>query len=162
LMASAPAMTSEKDVVAYTKILEQPPPPGSPFAVPVPGTERPNRTAAYRHFRFRDTPLLEYFNPAVRTLHDIFEDVATRKPKADCLGKRPWNPVTRKWESRYEWESYAQVAERRKNLGVGIVELHRKVGVTAEKYGVGLWAQNSPEWQITGLLVPERMGKSPS
>jgi long-chain acyl-CoA synthetase len=150
-----PALTNDKEVVAYTKIISQPPPPGSPYGLPVPGSERPNRTAAYRHYRFQNIPLLEVLNPSIRTLHDVFEDVATRKPKADCLGHRPWNPVTRKWEDRYEWQSFAQVAERRKNLGAGIVELHRKVGVTAMKYGVGLWSQNRPEWAITGvLLVP--------
>jgi hypothetical protein len=46
--------------------------------------------------------------------------------------------------------TYQEVADRRKNLGAGIAELHRQVGITTEKYGVGLWSQNRPEWQIAG------------
>ena len=45
---------------------------------------------------------------------------------------------------------YQTVQRRRKNFGIGIVELHKQEGVTEEKYGVGLWCQNRPEWQITG------------
>lgn len=52
------------------------------------------------------------------------------------------------------WMTYAEVAERRKNLGAGIVELHHKVGISAPKFGVGIWSQNRPEWQITGQSVP--------
>lgn len=36
-------------------------------------------------------------------------------------------------------------------MGAGIVELHKAIGVTDEKYGIGLWCQNRPEWQITDL-----------
>ena len=42
--------------------------------------------------------------------------------------------------------------ERRANLGAGIVEANRQVGVTQRKYGVGLWCQNRPEWQLTGRV----------
>jgi long-chain acyl-CoA synthetase len=49
--------------------------------------------------------------------------------------------------------TYGEVAERRKNFGAGIVELHHQVGVTEDKYAVGLWAQNRPEWQITELAL---------
>lgn len=47
---------------------------------------------------------------------------------------------------------YQTVQRRRKAFGIGIVELHKQEGVTAEKYGVGLWCQNRPEWQITGKV----------
>jgi long-chain acyl-CoA synthetase len=46
---------------------------------------------------------------------------------------------------------YATVQRRRANFGAGIVELHKRAGVTEEKYGVGLWCQNRPEWQLTGM-----------
>ena len=46
--------------------------------------------------------------------------------------------------------SYGTVQERRANLGVGIVEANRQVGISERKYGVGLWCQNRPEWQLTG------------
>lgn len=40
---------------------------------------------------------------------------------------------------------------RRKNFGAGLVHLHKQAGVTEESYAVGLWCQNRPEWQITGM-----------
>src|SRR3569833_292444 len=46
--------------------------------------------------------------------------------------------------------SYAEGAERRKYFGAGLVELHNRVGILADKYGVGVWAQNRPEWQLAG------------
>lgn len=47
--------------------------------------------------------------------------------------------------------TYSEVAVRRKNFGIGIRELNTQAGQTADKYGVGLWCQNRPEWQITDL-----------
>src|SRR6185437_3072408 len=66
---------------------------------------------------------------------------------------RPWDPVTKTF-GKYEWITYAETASRRKNFGAGIVELHKKAGITEEKYGVGLWCQNRPEWQIPGEFIP--------
>lgn len=46
---------------------------------------------------------------------------------------------------------YATVQRRRANFGVGIVEINKQAGVMESKYGVGLWCQNRPEWQLTDL-----------
>lgn len=51
---------------------------------------------------------------------------------------------------------YTTVQRRRANLGVGIVEINKQAGVGEQKYGVGLWCQNRPEWQLTGGLSFER------
>ncbi|EOO00002.1 putative amp-binding enzyme protein [Phaeoacremonium minimum UCRPA7] len=142
-----------KETDAYINKIAQPPPPGSPYAVPVPGTEREGRTAIYRHWRFRDSPLLETYEPHSQTLHDLFENSWTTRPNKRFLGWRPWNPTSKTWENKYVWMTYAEAAERRKNLGAGIVELHHRIGVTGDNYGVGLWAQNRPEWQITELAL---------
>jgi len=139
-----------KDIKSYIDTIAQPPPPGSPYALPIPGTERPNRSAIYRHWRFQTGPLLSTYDPAQQTVHDLFEASVANVPHNRCLGWRPWNAVTKTWEPKYVWMTYAEVAERRKNLGAGIVEVQRQLGVTEDKYGVGLWAQNRPEWQITG------------
>ncbi|KAK3946204.1 putative long-chain-fatty-acid--CoA ligase [Diplogelasinospora grovesii] len=146
-------MARKQDTAAYRKSLGQPPPPGSPYALPIPGTERPNRSPIYRHYRFQNGPLLETFEPTQQTIHDLFEHSAARVPHQRCLGWRPWNAQTKTWEPKYVWMTYSEVAERRKNLGAGIVELHQRIGVTEGKYGVGLWAQNRPEWQITELAL---------
>ena len=70
-------------------------------------------------------------------------------PNNRCLGKRPWDPKTKTWGD-YVWEDYATVQRRRKDVGAGIVSLHEQHGVPGKQYGVGLWCQNRPEWQITG------------
>lgn len=147
-------MRPDPEVTALIKKCSTPPPPGSPYALPIPGSERENRTAVYRNWAFRDGPLLEKLESHVQTFHDLFEDAWQARPHKRSLGWRPWNSTTKTWESQYVWMTYAEVAERRKNLGAGIVELHHKVGVTAPKFGVGIWSQNRPEWQITGQSIP--------
>jgi long-chain acyl-CoA synthetase len=49
------------------------------------------------------------------------------------------------------WQDYETVHIRRRNFGTGLVHLHRQVGITGKSYGVGLWCQNRPEWQVTDL-----------
>ncbi|UNI20346.1 Long-chain-fatty-acid--CoA ligase [Purpureocillium takamizusanense] len=138
---------------AEAKDLGQPPAPGSPYGVPVPGSERPGRSAVYRHFRFRDRPLLTSFDANIRSVHDLFESALSKRPSKRCFGQRTWNPVTKTWSDKYEWISYAEVAERRTNLGAGLVEVNKLAGITGDKYGVGLWSQNRTEWQITDLAL---------
>lgn len=45
--------------------LAKPPPKGQPYSVPIPGSAREGRSAVYRHWRFRDGPVLEKLDPAV-------------------------------------------------------------------------------------------------
>lgn len=143
-------MRYEPDVKALIAKCSTPPPPGSPYGLPIPGSERENRTAVYRNWAFRDGPLLERLEPHCLTFHDLFEEAWQARPNKRMLGHRPWNPTTKTWEPKYVWQTYAEIAERRKNLGTGIAELHHRVGVNAQSYGVGIWSQNRPEWQITG------------
>lgn len=145
-------MAPNPQTVAQIKELAAPPPPGTPYALPVPGTEREGRTPVYRHWRFTDKPLLETFDPAIRTLLDIWEDTVKRFPNNRCLGARPWNPTIKNWENKYVWQTYAEVDKRVRNLGSGIFELHRRIGVSPGNHGVGIWSQNRPEWQITGKI----------
>lgn len=88
----------------------------------------------------------------VRTGHDLFEQTALRQPKRPCLGFRPWNPSTKSFDN-YQWIDYQTVQQRRAAFGVGLVELHRQVGFQGHNFGVGLWCQNRPEWQITGEMI---------
>ncbi len=142
--------TGDRDEIL--RILTTPPSPGTPYSVPLPGTEVEGRTPIYRHWRYADGPLLETFDPSQRTAHDVFEASAQIAPNKPCLGARPWDPITKTWKN-YEWITYAETAERRKNFGAGLVELHKKAGIAKEKYGVGLWCQNCPEWQLTGKAL---------
>ena len=50
--------------------------------------------------------------------------------------------------------TYDEVKKRRANFGAGIVQVNKDAGVPDQKYGVGLWCQNRPEWQLTGEIGP--------
>ncbi|KAF1828797.1 long-chain-fatty-acid-CoA ligase 1 [Decorospora gaudefroyi] len=130
--------------------LHAPPAKGQPYSVALPGTEAEGRSAVYRHWRFADKPLLETLVPEITTPHEAFEKAVATWPKNKCLGHRPYDPVSKTFGA-YVWEDYEAIAKRRRNFGAGLVHLHQQAGVTAPKYGVGLWCQNRPEWQITDL-----------
>jgi long-chain acyl-CoA synthetase len=126
-----------------------PPPKGQPYSIALSGSEKPDRSKVYRHFLCKEG-LLETLDPNVRTAHDIFESTAQRAPRSPCLGKRPYDSVKQAW-GPYEWQDYGTVQKRRADFGVGLVEIHKRAGVTDTRYGIGLWCQNRPEWQITDL-----------
>jgi long-chain acyl-CoA synthetase len=149
-----------KDMAAYIKSLSTPPAPGVLHGVSIPGSERPGRSAIYRHHKIGDGPLLTTFNPEIQSVNDLFEAAVKKRPGKRCLGTRHWNVSTQAWQDQYEWETYAEVAERRKNLGAGLVDIHKSIGHNQDKYGVGLWSQNRAEWQITGRLAPAHCSTS--
>lgn len=126
-----------------------PPPPGSPYSIAVTGSQQSGRSAVYRHWRQRDG-VVDTLDPSVKTAHDFFEQTAKRVPTQKCLGHRPYDPATKVYGS-YVWQTYAQVQQRRANFGVGLAALHEQAGVQGRQYGVGLWCQNRPEWQIVDL-----------
>lgn len=136
--------------IERAKALHPPPPKGQPYSVPLPGTQKEGQSATYRHWQFADKPLLATLVPEINTPHEAFEATVARHPKNRCLGHRPYDAATKKFGA-YIWEDYETVAKRRKNFGAGLVHLHQQVGVNGSKYGVGLWCQNRPEWQITDL-----------
>ncbi|KAH0537156.1 hypothetical protein FGG08_006026 [Glutinoglossum americanum] len=137
-------------VIAQARMKEifPPPPPGSPYSVPLPGSEKEGRSRVYRHWRFTDA-MLKTLDPAVTTAHEIFEDTGENLMRV-ALGHRPYDPV-KKIFGPYQWIDYQTLQKRRTEFGVGLLELHEKVGITGSKYGVGLWCQNRPEWQVTDL-----------
>lgn len=143
-------MAPSRYTAAEIKEFGTPPAPGSPYGLPIPNSERPGRSAVYRNFRFRDRPLLTTYDPDIRSVHDLFENTARKRPNKRCLGTRNWNTTSKSWEEKFDWITYAEVAERRKHLGAGLVDIHQRIGYAKDKYGVGLWSQNRAEWQITG------------
>jgi long-chain acyl-CoA synthetase len=135
--------------LARAEELKREPPKGTPYSVPIPGTEQPGRSPIYRAWNTQKE-LITTLDPQVRTAHDIFEFTANRLPKSHCLGWRPYNPVDKTY-GPYQWIDYQTVQKRRTDFGAGLVELHQKHGcLRTGQYGVGLWCQNRPEWQITG------------
>ncbi|EMC96297.1 hypothetical protein BAUCODRAFT_470013 [Baudoinia panamericana UAMH 10762] len=127
-----------------------PPPVGAPHSVSVAGTETPGRSPVYRHWRQKDAGPIHTLDPAVTTIHELFEQTANRVPGKRCLGQRPYDAASKTW-GPYLWETYAQVQKRRADFGVGLVALHEQAGATGVQHGVGLWCQNRPDWQIVDL-----------
>lgn len=141
---------SQPPHLARAQELQQEPPAGTSFSVALPGTAQPGRSPIYRAWNAQ-TDLLKTLDPEVRTTHEIFESTANRQPNAPCLGWRPYDPVTKTF-GRYQWMDYRTVQKRRAAFGAGLVELHHKHGCSRPgQYGIGLWCQNRPEWQITDL-----------
>lgn len=143
-------MAPQRDPDQYAKELHVPPAPGQPYSLPLPNSASEGKSAVYRNFRFVDQPLLASLHPSIKTSHDSFEATVKKHPNNRCLGSRAWDSATQTFKN-YDWISYAKTAERRKNFGAGLVELHKKAGVKeTRQYAVGLWCQNRPEWQIAG------------
>jgi long-chain acyl-CoA synthetase len=138
------------EVNALIQKMKSPPPPGSPYGVPIPGSQKENRTPVYRQWRYRDSPMLENLEPSLQTVHDLFESAVAIRGSKPAIGWRVWDSTTRTHENKYTWMTYNELAEKRKLLGAGIVEIHHRLGVTADKYGVGIWSPNRPEWHMTG------------
>lgn len=93
-------------------------------------------------------PVCQKTIPGSSPTNNSFSE-AIRQPARNCLGYRPYDKETKTY-GPYEWLSYATVQRRRGNFGVGIIEVNRRAGNLQSKYGVGLWCQNRPEWQLTG------------
>ncbi|KAI2794255.1 hypothetical protein POX_a00847 [Penicillium oxalicum] len=143
---------SEPTHLAKAAELKKAPPKGKPYSVAIPGTEQPGRSPIYRAWNSQKE-LLTTLDPEILTAHDIFESTANRLPKNHCLGWRPFNSATKSWDD-YKWLTYEEVQKRRADFGAGLVELHNKHGChRSGQYGIGLWCQNRPEWQITGPLL---------
>ncbi|KAI9655219.1 MAG: hypothetical protein M1831_004929 [Alyxoria varia] len=145
-------LSTEKTVsVQNAARYQAPPPPGTPYSVPLPGSVKEGRSAVYRNWRFQDE-LLTQLDPSLKTSHDVFESTSTNFPKTPCLGWRPYDPTSKTF-GNYEWIDYQTVAKRREALGKGLIELHEQAGVTGAQYGIGIWCQNRPEWQLTDLAA---------
>ena len=84
----------------------------------------------------------------IKTVHDIWESDRSRDPNAPCLGRRPvisTSPLT--FAPQYEWQTYAQVDERRRALGATIHEWFstgRLVKADTGHECVGIWSINRP------------------
>ncbi len=62
-------------VLERAKELIVPPPPGSPYSVPLLGSDQKDRTPIYRHWRMVDSALIDTLDPHVLTNHEMFESI---------------------------------------------------------------------------------------
>lgn len=125
------------------------PPPGAPYGVAIPETQKEGRSAVYRHWRAKDR-MIHSLDPSISTIHEMFEASANRAPNSRCLGHRPYDAATKTY-GPYVWQTYGEIQQRKANFGAGLVGLLESVGVHGRQHGVGLWCQNRPEWQIVDL-----------
>ncbi len=144
-------LSSEPTHISKAREYSKPPPKGNPYSIADPNTEVQGRSKVYRHWRFRDGPLTN-IDPSIQSIHDLFESTVHRVPHAPCLGHRPWNS-TKAAFGPYEWIDYETVQQRKNALGAGLIELHSREGITGANYGIGLWCQNRPEWQMVDLAA---------
>lgn len=101
---------------------------------PIKGQSRVRRNA--RH------PVIEtYYDPEIRTVHDIYENVGTKFKELPFLGKRKM--IDGK-AGPYEFISYGEAYARWYNIGSALKHLGLAKGDR-----VGIFAINRPEWILT-------------
>ncbi|KAG8855059.1 hypothetical protein FRB96_007254 [Tulasnella sp. 330] len=124
-------------------------------SIEMPGTKEPGQTGKYftSHYRnARWTDLKGQYDGL--TLCDVFESGLAQAADRPCLGHREVISVEPlKYAPEYTWQTYTEVDRRRRALGSGINNLFNNGRLpTAQDFqGVGIWATNRPEWQITDL-----------
>ncbi|TKA69761.1 hypothetical protein B0A49_05215 [Cryomyces minteri] len=132
------------------KVVGAPPPPGAPYSVAIEGSEQPGRSKVYRHWRFKDEMLVT-LDTEITTAHEFFEQTGRSRIVADLQGFF----VDLVQQTDYPHETALDIAptipQRRPLVPTYGRQLHRQAGVTEGKYGIGLWCQNRPEWQISDL-----------
>ncbi|KAH9039045.1 acetyl-CoA synthetase-like protein [Lactarius hengduanensis] len=119
----------------------------------VPGTKRPGQTAHYRNAIFG---YVDLNTPgALATLPEIFDAGYALSKDLTFLGHRPVaskSPL--KYADHYVWQTYAQVDDRRRNLGSAIHALFENGTVGGGEFPtVGLWSPNRPEWVVVELAL---------
>lgn len=144
-----PFLSSTPAHVQRSEELGTPAPKGKQISIAVAGSSQPGRTAVYRHWKCQDG-LIDALDPNHKTCHDMFEFTAQRVPNSPGYGYRSWNSSKKAW-TNYTWIDYETMHKRRTDFGKGIVELHAREAITGIQYGVGLWCQNRPEWQVADL-----------
>lgn len=133
----------------FTRINASKPVPGKPQAIPIPGTERPGFSAAYRNADGPDE-LVTVLHPKLQTADDLFRNTVTSTPNNLALGERRFDQTTKTW-GPYIYQTYAEVEERVSNLASGIiniVEKHTGQNPFKEQYTVGIYGPNSRNYVI--------------
>ena len=91
------------------------------YSLPMPGTgDKPGETAIYRNPKTVDGLISTL--PGAKTLKDLWLRNFENRPNEEFLGHRkPKGDGT--LENTYTWETFAEVEEKAKNLGSGLLNL---------------------------------------
>ncbi|GAA5835060.1 hypothetical protein JCM3766R1_002084 [Sporobolomyces carnicolor] len=121
--------------------------PKKPQALPVPGSKKAGGSHAYRNAIFTGANPTDPRYP--KTAYDCFELGLKAVPKNLCLGKREWNGQD--WAKELTWQTYEEVGVHRSQVGSGLLKLKEQFANTPERWNVGIWSINRPEWQWVNL-----------
>ncbi|KAG0246130.1 hypothetical protein BGX31_004319 [Mortierella sp. GBA43] len=120
-------------------------------AVELPGTRRPGQTGIYRR-KGGENGLLYTppSRPHIKTVYDAFQNGLKTMPNGPALGRRILDPATNTFGG-YVWETYTQVSDRITRFGSGLIKVYQDahgLSTVAQKWSLGIWAINRPEWTI--------------
>ncbi|KAJ3095256.1 hypothetical protein HDU97_007115 [Phlyctochytrium planicorne] len=94
--------------------------------------------------------------PNVKTMYDAFQQGKKVSGNRPCAGHRPTvrDPITGAVKSEgFVWQTYNQISERRINFGCGLFKIQREVVGGNDKFNLGIYAVNRPEWLIADLAT---------
>ncbi|KAJ3405864.1 Long chain acyl-CoA synthetase 7 peroxisomal, partial [Chytridiales sp. JEL 0842] len=127
-------------------------------AVALPGSakEDGSESAIYRSPRSFDEAESHYGH--LKTMVDVLEEGLKHNASSPFLGHRPaiTDPLTgAKVYKPYEWQTYKTVNERRIDFGCGLMKVYKDTLKEAakEKWFLGIYAINRPEWVIADLAA---------
>ncbi|CAG8502542.1 5500_t:CDS:10 [Acaulospora morrowiae] len=122
-------------------------------AVKVPNSKKPGQSFIYRNATSPDK-LYDRPCPEISTLFESFQNALKVSRNERCLGHRPYNKQTGKFED-YVWQSYEEVLQRFTNFGSGLLYLNEHVvkNEKSEKFSIGVWSINRPEYHITEQAI---------
>lgn len=116
----------------------------------VPGSEKPGYSSAYRSSHLPvGQPLVDKVAPGFDTVLSVMEHAFAHYPDRPCLGTRLLKKDGSDYEDHFTYATYREVQEKRNRIGSGIRTL---VG-RDEKFVVGLYSSNRPEWVVTMLAT---------
>ncbi|GAA5923429.1 medium-chain fatty acid-CoA ligase FAA2 [Sporobolomyces koalae] len=121
--------------------------PKKPQALPVPGSKKPGGSHAYRNAIFSLPQPADPRYP--KTLYEAFDLGLKACGNQQFLGKREWDGQD--WAKELTWETYNEVDAHRTRVGSGLAKLKEQLNDTSDRWNVGIWSINRPEWQWVNL-----------
>ncbi|KAJ3202825.1 hypothetical protein HDU67_000257 [Dinochytrium kinnereticum] len=94
--------------------------------------------------------------PTIKTMYDAFQHGKKISGNRPCAGHRPTtkDPVTGVVKSEgFVWQTYNQISERRINFGCGLSKINKEIVKGEDKFNLGIYAVNRPEWLIADLAA---------
>lgn len=113
--------------------------------LPVPGSKTPGFSSIYKSAA----------QPEFQTNCTVYETLLRAKEenlKQQVAGWRPWNSITKNFETHYEWYTHEEVEEERTAIGSGLGVLAKQgrlgQGIGETDWTVAIWTLNRPEFMI--------------